>query len=75
MKQNISSMSTTLNRLHQASLLSNKSNMLHRHGAVVYNKNKLVGIGYNHYQQDTSRHAEQFALDNLVKKKGWCFLW
>jgi pyrimidine deaminase RibD-like protein len=67
--------STILNRLHKASLLSSKSSMLHQHGAVVYNKNKLISMGYNHYQDDTSRHAEQYALDNLFKKKRQCFLW
>lgn len=57
---------------------STKSNMLMRHGCVVVENNKIVGIGYNSYRtrfgdrfvkDSCSCHAEMHALREAIKIK------
>tara|TARA_Y100001970_G_scaffold293375_1_gene439792 strand:- start:4091 stop:4423 length:333 start_codon:yes stop_codon:yes gene_type:complete len=52
--------------------LAKKSNMMHKHGAVLIYRNKIVGRGYNHYckyrknydGRFKSIHAEVMAINN-----------
>lgn len=72
-----------LNRLQHAANLSEKSTMSKRHGAILYNKNKIISSGVNSYSPkltEISRHAEASAVISIKgttrRPKGApCFLW
>jgi len=71
-----------LNRLNTAAQYSENSKMNKRHGAVLYNKKKMIDIGCNSYafnKQTISCHAEERVLRSLYAisrfKKKQCLLW
>lgn len=60
------------NIINYAINLANKSPMTHKHAAVLINKNKIIGEGYNksfsYLVNSFSIHAEVMCIKNALKK-------
>ena len=52
-----------------AAAVANHSPMLHKHGAIIVYKNKIIASGYNYYFANFSIHAEIAAIKSI---KGRC---
>lgn len=54
--------------LQIAAEVANHSPMLHKHGAIIVYKNKIIGSGYNYYMAHFSIHAEIAAIRAIKRK-------